>query len=165
MSGAATTCRSFVARAIATAGGAGYSPFAPGTCGSGVGFAIAALVAPVTSLAGFLALTAGITAIGVWAASVADRAWGGHDDQRIVVDEVAGTLITVAFVDRSSLALLALGLIAFRVFDILKPPPIGWIDRAVPGGVGVMLDDVAAGLLAGLVLFGLGCAGWLDGLS
>ncbi len=154
-----------LARAIATAAGAGYSPIAPGTCGSVVGFGIAVATAPWLGLAGFLGLTAVISAVGVWAAAVADRGWGSHDDQRIVVDEVAGYLVTIAFVDRASLALLLAGLVAFRAFDIVKPPPIRRIDRDVGGGLGVMLDDLVAGLMAGLLLFALARAGWLDWLA
>jgi phosphatidylglycerophosphatase A len=146
------------ARLIATAGGAGYAPVAPGTCGTAVAVPLAWLAAPLPLWA-FLALTVAITGAGIAAAGIADRAWGTHDSGRIVIDEVAGYLVTVAFADPSRPAVLALGFVLFRAFDIVKPPPIRWLDRNLPGGTGVVLDDVAAGVGAGLVLLGLDLAG------
>jgi phosphatidylglycerophosphatase A len=146
------------ARVVATAGGAGYSPFAPGTCGTVVAVPLAWLAAPLPLWA-FALVAAGITVVGIGAAAIADRAWGTHDSGRIVIDEVAGYFVTVAFADPASPAVLLLGFVLFRLFDIVKPPPVRWIDRNLPGGPGVVLDDVAAGLGAGLVLLGLDLAG------
>src|SRR5438132_7391565 len=81
--------RTFVARAIATAGGAGYVPIAPGTAGTAVAVPLTWALADL-GWAPFLAITAAITAIGIVAASEADRSWGTHDAGRIVIDEVAG---------------------------------------------------------------------------
>ncbi len=135
-----------VARLVATAGGAGYAPFAPGTCGTAVAVPLAWALAS-TSVWAFAAVIAVVTALGIWAAGVADQSWGTHDSGRIVIDEVAGYLATVALVDRSSLPILLIGFVVFRVLDILKPPPVRWIDRHVAGGAGVVLDDVAAGII------------------
>lgn len=151
--------RSIVARAIATAGGAGYAPVAPGTCGTLVAVPIAWLARDL-SPAGFLALVAAVTVVGIWAAEEADRAWGTHDSGRIVIDEVAGYLLTVAVVDRGAALALGLGFVVFRALDIVKPPPIRWIDEHLPGGAGVVLDDVAAGALGCAVMYGLAQLGW-----
>ncbi len=140
-----------VARAIATAGGAGYLPWAPGTWGTVVAVPIAYLTAS-WPLWAFALFCVAVIAVGIWAAEVADRFWGTHDSGRIVIDEVAGYLVTVALVDRGDLVLLALGFFLFRAFDIAKPPPIRAIDRRMGGGAGVVLDDVAAGVMAGAVL-------------
>lgn len=142
------------ARALATAGGAGYSPVAPGTCGTAVAVPLAWLASSLP-LGAFIAITAAITLAGVWAASVSDAHWGTHDSGRIVIDEVAGFFVTMCFAAPGSIGSLLLGFVLFRAFDIVKPPPVRWIDRAAPGGVGVVFDDVAAGLYAGLILLGL----------
>jgi len=149
---------SLPARVLATAGGAGYSPVAPGTCGTAVAVPLAWLASPLP-LWGFVLVTAAITAAGIAAAGVADRAWGTHDSGRIVIDEVAGYFVTMAFAAPGQPVSLACGFVLFRLFDIVKPPPVRWIDRNLPGGAGVVLDDVAAGVGAGLLLLGLTQAG------
>ena len=113
----------------------------------------------------FIAITAAVTVIGIWAANVADDHWGTHDSGRIVIDEVAGLLVTVALVDRTSWVLLGLGFVLFRAFDIIKPPPVRWVDKNVPGGAGVVLDDVAAGVLACAALYGLSMTSLPDTLA
>ena len=112
-------------------------------------------------------------AAGTWAAGEAERAFGRHDDGRIVIDEVAGQLLGLL-----PLALLAepagrvaphallTGFVAFRAFDIAKPFPVRWAERRLPGGIGVMADDLVAGALAAAVvtaLAGLGAFGALAG--
>lgn len=136
---------------VATAGGVGNAPLAPGTCGTLAAIPIAWWCRDVGALP-YLALVALVALAGTWAAGVADRAWGAHDSQRIVIDEVAGYLLTVAFVDRGSGWMLAAGVLVFRVLDIAKPGPIRWLDRNVHGGLGVMLDDLAAGAAGACLL-------------
>jgi phosphatidylglycerophosphatase A len=136
---------------VATAGGAGYTPRAPGTAGSAVAVPLCWLAAPLPTWQ-FLALALAITAVGVWAAARADASWATHDSGRIVIDEVAGMFVTVAWIDRTDWILLAAGFVLFRLFDILKPPPVRWIDRRLGGGLGVVLDDVVAGLMASALL-------------
>ena len=140
---------SVVARAIATAGGAGYAPVAPGTCGSLVTLPLAWALAGLP-LGAYLGVVAGVIVVGAWAAGVADRVWGTHDSGRIVIDEVAGMLLTLAFVDRRAWPALAIGFVLFRVADIWKPWPARAIDRGFPGGLGVVLDDVVAGAYAAI---------------
>jgi phosphatidylglycerophosphatase A len=145
---------------LATAGGAGYSPIAPGTCGTLIAVPIAYACAGL-SLPLFAAITVAVVLVGIWASNVADGIWQTHDSGRIVIDEVAGYLITVLVVPRDSLPHLLTAFILFRAADIIKPPPIRAIDRHVQGGLGVMLDDVAAGILAAAVLYAIDSTGWL----
>jgi len=153
-----------LAKALATALGAGYSPIAPGTCGTLVTVPLAWALAPLVAWQ-FLLIAAAITGVGIWAAHRADLAWGSHDSGRIVIDEVAGYLITVAFVDRSSGVALAIGFLVFRFLDITKPPPVRWLDDNLPGGWGVVLDDVAAGVMGAALMAGLahfGALAWVE---
>jgi phosphatidylglycerophosphatase A len=155
-----------LSKLVATALGAGYAPRAPGTCGTAVAIPLAWALAslPVWQ---FGLLTVCITLLGVACAQRAGRAWGTEDDQRIVIDEVAGYLITVIPVDRGGWAPLAAGFVIFRALDITKPFPIRWLDEHVPGGWGVMLDDVAAGVMgagAMLLLDHFGALAWLAAL-
>lgn len=142
----------FVIAALATAGGAGYSPVAPGTCGTAVTIPL------VWALSGFptwqwVIICIAITALGIAVASRADRVWGTHDSQRIVIDEVAGYCITMIPVARDHWAPLLVGFVVFRFFDITKPPPVRMIDQKVPGGAGVVLDDAAAGVYGAIVMY------------
>ena len=155
-----------LAKAIATALGAGYSPVAPGTCGTAIAVPLAWALARA-ELWLFFIITVVITLVGVWAAATADRVWGTHDSGRIVIDEVAGYLVTVAVVDRSSWLVLGVGFVVFRFFDIVKPPPVRWLDENLPGGWGVVLDDVAAGVMGAAVMWALahfGAFAYLAGL-
>jgi len=94
-----------------------------------------------------------LLAVGIYAADVAERVYERRDDGRIVIDEVVGQLIALSPAVLSSAnprspLLLAVGFLAFRLFDIWKPGPVRWAERHFGGGAGVMLDDVLAGLLA-----------------
>jgi phosphatidylglycerophosphatase A len=131
------------ARFIASAGGAGFAPKAPGTFGSLVGLVIGALLLQLGHgplLAG--AIIASI--IGVWAVWVVD---GAYDPGWIVIDEVAGMMITMLGLPRVTITGLILAFALFRLFDIVKPGPVGWADRQ-HNAIGVMADDWVAGLLA-----------------
>ncbi|MEB2344068.1 MAG: phosphatidylglycerophosphatase A [Deltaproteobacteria bacterium] len=144
---------------MASGAGAGYAPVAPGTAGSAVGvllfWPLASLGLPL-----FAATLAGAIALGIWAADLAERAYGRKDDGRIVIDEVAGQLLTllplVPAGRARSLGWLVTGFVAFRVLDVWKPGPVRWVQDHLRGGAGVVLDDVlagaigAAGLAAGL---------------
>jgi phosphatidylglycerophosphatase A len=136
---------------IATALGAGLAPKAPGTAGSLVAllpwwFLLRELAWPwygLVLLAGF--------ALGVWACAVCDRRLGRHDQGALVWDEVIGMWITlIAAPPQWWWMWVGFGL--FRLFDIWKPWPVSWADRRVHGGLGVMLDDVLAGIYAAIVL-------------
>jgi phosphatidylglycerophosphatase A len=146
-----------VATIIATSFGAGFMPKGPGTAGTVTAIPMAWALARLGNGA-FLAGLLAITLVGTWASSVFVKATGTDDDQRIVVDEVAGYLLTLALVPRTPVH-LALAFVLFRLFDIWKPGPIRWVDRNVGGGFGVMADDLAAGAVGALILFGLDRAG------
>ena len=140
-----------LAQVLATLFGVGYSPIAPGTAGTLVTVPLAYGLGRL----GEPALWAGtllVIVIAVWAASRAERIYGEHDASRIVIDEAAGYLVAVSLAPGGA-AHLVPAFVLFRVFDILKPPPIGAIDRRVAGGLGVVLDDVAAGIYAAIALF------------
>jgi phosphatidylglycerophosphatase A len=130
-------------------------PFAPGTFGSLVALPLLPLLARVRDVfpAGYVVLVLAIVGIAVWAAGLAEEALGGHDHSRIVIDEVAGMVVAGVFLPGSWLA-AAVAFVLFRLFDVLKPFPAGLIDGRVEGGVGVVGDDVVAGVYAGLT-------GWL----
>jgi phosphatidylglycerophosphatase A len=153
-----------ISKLVATAFGAGYSPRAPGTCGTAVAVPLAWALASL-SMWEFGLVALGVTLVGVVCAQRADRAWGTEDNQRIVIDEVAGYLVTVLPVDRGSWAPLAVGFVIFRVLDIVKPPPVRWLDEHLPGGWGVVMDDVAAGVMGAGALLLLDRAGALDRLA
>ena len=133
--------------ALATGGGAGYSPVAPGTVGSLVGLALWLPLAALSPLA-YGAAVAALVALGIWAAGRAEQVFGGHDDGRITIDEVAGMLVSLAWLPaRPEVA--AVGFLLFRLFDVWKPFPAGAAER-LPGGFGVMADDLVAGAYANL---------------
>jgi phosphatidylglycerophosphatase A len=138
---------------VATAGGVGYLPIAPGTAGSLLVLPVLPWLsssherAPLATMTGVLA----VVVLAVWAAGSAQRSFGTHDDGRVVVDEVAGMLVTGLFLP-ATWAAAGLGFLAFRLFDVWKPPPIGWLDRHVAGGLGVVADDLLAGVYAGVLV-------------
>ena len=130
-------------------------PIAPGTWGSALAIPIFVLFSPVEFWQFGLSLVA-LFFLGIWAAELAERDFGCKDDGRIVIDEVVGQLLTLSPLiilgsSRSPFALVT-GFVLFRCFDIWKPGPVRWSERSFPGGVGVMIDDVMAGILAAIVL-------------
>lgn len=131
--------------------GSGFIRPAPGTWGTLPGLAIAALVMPFPTL--HLLTLIVVTVMGIWLCQSASRLLGVHDHGGIVIDEIAGILLTLVFIEPTWLS-LGLGFFWFRLFDILKPWPIRWIDKRIGGGLGIMLDDILAGLFAWLALQG-----------
>lgn len=153
-----------LALALATAGGVGRAPAAPGTFGSALALLLYFPLAALGPLGYGLAALA-LLAAGIPAAAAAERIYGRRDDGRIVIDEVVGQLLALGplllappLARGHLFALLVAGFFAFRLFDIWKPGPVRWLERRIAGGWGVMLDDVAAGALAAaaLVLLRLG---------
>lgn len=125
--------------------GLGYLPWAPGTWGTLAALPLYWYVMAAWSLPAYIALSLLVTGVGIALAAAAERAHGAHDAQYIVIDEVAGMLWTMVAVPKGPLWLLA-GFVLFRILDATKPGPIGWLDRQVGGGLGVVMDDVLAGL-------------------
>jgi phosphatidylglycerophosphatase A len=147
------TTSDWAAVAIATAGGAGFAPKAPGTAGSIVGVLIYLLIESLHVGAYYPHVIIFFFIVGIWASSRVERLWG-HDSQRIVIDEVVGQMITFAIAagrHQLSAINIVLGFGLFRAFDIVKPFPIRHLER-LKGGLGVVADDVGAGLYALLVL-------------
>jgi phosphatidylglycerophosphatase A len=145
---------------FATSLGAGYSPIAPGTAGSAVALLILWLV-PFSrfTLVAFLVV---VTVVGTWASHVAEAALAKKDPGAIVIDEVAGMTLSLLLLPLPfTLPVLFVGFVLFRVFDVMKPFP-AWRAQALPGGFGIMVDDLIAGLYALIVLLALrAITGWL----
>ncbi|MDP3589852.1 MAG: phosphatidylglycerophosphatase A [Methylobacter sp.] len=131
--------------------GSGLAKKAPGTLGTLAAVPVYWLFAQ-TNLYVYSLLTLIVTVAGIWICDSAAKKLDEHDFGGIVWDEIAGYLITLWLVPFSWQAMV-LGFILFRFFDILKPWPIKWVDRQVHGGLGIMLDDVLAGVFAGALLF------------
>lgn len=126
---------------------------APGTFGTLVGIPLYLLLQNLP-LVGYLAVTAALFALGVWLCHVTTHDLGVHDHPGIVWDEIVGYLVAMTAAPVGWLWLLA-GFGLFRLFDVWKPWPIHLIDRHVSGGMGVMVDDIVAGLYAWLVMYGV----------
>ena len=135
---------------IATVGYCGYSPIAPGTVGSAAGLLVYLLVWWAQWPFFEAALILALFAIGVWAGTTAERYFGGIDPGPIVLDEVVGMLITLAFIPVGIPGAL-IGFVLFRLFDVLKPFPAGRFEK-LHGGLGVMADDAMAAIYANLAL-------------
>lgn len=128
--------------------GAGYFPVAPGTAGTAAAIPLWYALAGLPAWA-YLLATAAVAATGMAAAQRAGRYYGVADSGHIVIDEVAGYLVTMALLPRSAWVALA-GFVWFRLFDVIKPPPARFFDRDPrwKNGAGVVLDDVFAGVWA-----------------
>ncbi len=126
--------------------GSGLSPFAPGTFGTLVAIPLYLIIQPLP-LSYYLALTLLSLVLGFYLCEQTAKALGVHDHGGIVWDEIVGYFITMIAVPLDWKWIIA-GFILFRFFDIVKPWPIKWIDAKVSGGVGIMLDDVLAGIFA-----------------
>ncbi|HSH44159.1 MAG TPA: phosphatidylglycerophosphatase A [Arenicellales bacterium] len=130
--------------------GAGLLPRAPGTWGSLLAVPLFLVLHPYGQVM-FIAAVAALFLIGVYLSGRTARALGVHDHQAIVIDEVAGMLATWIAVE-PGWATITAGFLLFRLFDIYKPWPIRRIDQNLTGGMGIMLDDLLAGLMAAAVL-------------
>ena len=138
--------------------GCGHLPLAPGTWGTLGAIPLYLLLRPHGPVAVAIAAVA-ITAIGIWSSGRVERRLGIEDPQIVCIDEVAGVLVTWIAAPPTTRALVA-GVVAFRIFDQLKPWPARSAEN-LPGGAGIMLDDVAAGIWgAGVLILGR-AVGWL----
>ncbi|MBV9521937.1 MAG: phosphatidylglycerophosphatase A [Alphaproteobacteria bacterium] len=136
---------------LATWFGAGLLPKAPGTWGSLAALPFAWLIAWLAGQTGLFIATLLVFLLGWWAAAAVCRAGGARDPGAVVIDEVAGQWLVLAAAPRT-LLFYAAGFLFFRIADILKPWPASWADRAMHGGLGIMLDDVVAAAYAGAAL-------------
>ena len=142
-----------IARLIATAGGAGYCPVAPGTAGSLVGWLIGFLAATHLPVGWRLPAWVAAVIISIIASTVAERQLGIHDPSVVVIDEVVGMWMVFILLPRAAESLLVslAAFILFRTFDTIKPLPLRWLARA-PGGWGIVLDDLGAAAYTCLIV-------------
>ena len=131
--------------------GSGLIPWAPGTFGTLLGVVIYLLLWPVPHWLYWL-ITLILFIAGIFICGYSARKMGVEDPGAVNWDEVVGYLVTMAFAPRGWPWMLA-GFVLFRLFDILKPWPIRWLDRRVKGGLGIMLDDVAAAVASAILLY------------
>jgi phosphatidylglycerophosphatase A len=130
--------------------GSGLAPLLPGTFGSLAGLPFVIVLSYLGAVySGIFILI--IIPLAIWASDVSERLLGRDDPPEVVIDEVAGLFLTVFLMPLSWLNII-LGFLLFRVFDIFKPFPIGFIDRNVKGGLGIVLDDILAGIYANICL-------------
>ena len=147
-------------RLFITFGGSGLAPKAPGTAGSLAALVVGVILLQLIPMQTFFMLTLAITIIGIFEINKYEKATNSHDDKSIVIDEVSGMWIALMFAIASAktmnydyayeIAILG-SFAAFRLFDIWKPSIIGTIDRKVKGGLGVMGDDIIAGIAGGML--------------
>ena len=143
-----------------TFGGAGLSPKAPGTVGTLASLPVGVAILYYLGIETLFMVTLAITIIGIFEINKYETLTKTHDQQHIVIDEASGiwialmisysSVITLSYAYVDEIAIL-LSFATFRLFDIWKPSTIGWIDREVKGGMGVMLDDVLAGIAGGVL--------------
>jgi phosphatidylglycerophosphatase A len=136
---------------LATGFGVGLAPVAPGTCAALAALLAAWPIRTACGLAGLAVAVALVFGLGCWAADLAAKSSGVADPGWVVLDEIAGQWATLLAAPLDPLA-FALAFVLFRLFDIWKPWPVGWADRHVKGGFGIMLDDLLAAGYAALVL-------------
>jgi len=152
--------RARVADAIATWFGCGYSPSAPGTVGSAAAIAIAIVIEAFARWRPpwFAALAVVVTVPALWAAGETARQRKAKDPQCVVVDEVVGQWLALSGARALNWKSWLAAFLLFRLFDIWKPAPVRQLE-SLPGGVGIVADDLMAGVYAALVLF---LAGWFN---
>ena len=147
---------------VATCGYLGYAPIAPGTFGSAAGLAVFFAVRATGSIGVELATIVVLFLLGIWSGTIAEHHFGGIDPGPVVLDEVVGMLITLAFLP-VNLTGAIVGFLLFRVLDVVKPWPSARFEK-LPGGLGVMADDGMAALYGNVMMWGLLAVapdGWL----
>ena len=138
---------------LAVGFGSGLVPRAPGTAGTVLAVPLYLLMQPLP-LVTYLLITTCLFIAGIWICTYAAEKLGVHDHPSIVIDEIVGYLITMIAAPAGWLPVL-IGFILFRLLDAIKPWPISWFDRNINGGLGIMLDDVIAGIIAMAMIQGL----------
>jgi phosphatidylglycerophosphatase A len=149
-----------IATNIATVFGVGRMPTAPGTAASVIALLFAWIIAAFAGRFALMVTAIIVMGVGAWACEIYARESGKADPSECVIDEVAGQWIICAFAPLTIPAFFA-AFILFRIFDILKPWPISLVERRVPGGLGIMADDVVAALMGCIILVVLGHLGLL----
>ncbi len=129
---------------LATGFYSGYCPIAPGTCGTLLGILVYIFFSALSPFL-YVLTTVATVFLAIWASSWAENFFLRKDSPCIVIDEMAGFLVTMCLLPPTWLTIL-LGFLFFRLFDIIKPPPARFIEEKVKGGWGIVLDDVVAGI-------------------
>ncbi len=138
---------------LATGGWIGFSPVAPGTFGSLAALPICLLISSM-GIGSALIFVVALIIFSTWIVHAAEKIEAKKDPSQLVLDEVCGMAIALFALPFTPFFIIG-GFALFRVFDILKPFPIQWVDKKVPGGWGIMLDDIIAGIFAnGLMRIG-----------
>lgn len=140
---------------LATWFGSGLISRAPGTCGSLTAIPVALLICYYLSVEIFMAAIIAVILIGYWAAAKFEKNIGEADSQMIVIDEVAGqwiTLLPAIMLAGLNPVWIGFSFVLFRLFDILKPWPVSWADKKLKGALGVMADDIIAGIMAAAII-------------
>lgn len=137
---------------IAVGFGSGLAPKAPGTAGTVVAIPLFILMQQLPLLS-YLLFTTCLFIAGIWICSYTSEKIGVHDHPSIVIDEIVGYLITMTAAPAGWLSIV-IGFVLFRLLDALKPWPISWFDRNISGGLGIMVDDVLAGIIAMAIMQG-----------
>ncbi|WP_319525652.1 phosphatidylglycerophosphatase A [uncultured Desulfosarcina sp.] len=135
---------------MATWGLIGFSPLAPGTIGSMAALPLCFLISAMDTVWGTVFLLA-LISFSIRIANGAEKIVGQQDPGMVVIDEVCGMAVTLFALPFTPIFVIG-GFALFRVFDILKPFPIRWFDKTVKGGLGIILDDIVAGIFANLIL-------------
>ncbi|PIE67573.1 MAG: hypothetical protein CSA23_03060 [Deltaproteobacteria bacterium] len=135
---------------VATGGWIGYAPIAPGTFGSIVALPLCWMIASLSTRIAIIVLLV-LIAASTWVSHEAEKMAGQDDPSHVVVDEICGMAVALFGFSFAPPNIIC-GLAFFRLFDILKPFPIGWVDKKVSGGWGIMLDDLLAGMIANALL-------------
>ncbi len=129
----------------------GYIPFVSGTLGSLLGLILYVVLHNYLTTLWLIIISIIFFFMGVYASHKAEQILNEQDSSKIVIDEIVGMIVTMLFL-RPNLTNLAAGFITFRAFDIIKPPPISYVDKNIHGGFGVMFDDLIAGVFANIVI-------------
>ena len=162
MTGRTPSATTRVAMFLATCGYVGYVPIAPGTFGSAAGLLLYLVLEHVASVPLTVTVILGLFLVGVWSGTVAERELAGTDPGQVVLDEVVGMLITLAFM-RVNLTGALVGFFVFRLLDVVKPWPSRRFE-SLHGGMGIMADDAMAAIYGNLLMRGLlalAPMGWL----
>ena len=141
--------RKFLAISSATGWGSGYFPLAPGTAGALVGLVFVVWLNASWFVLSLFSLA--LFALGVWSGGAASQIWKKADPSRVVIDEIVGMMVTMIGIPVTGYFVL-LGFLLFRLFDVWKPVPANYFEVRLPGGWGIMADDVMAGIYANIIL-------------
>lgn len=145
-----------IIKLLATGFGSGLSPFAPGTMGTLVGIPVCLVCLPLSWPARFVSVII-LSALAIVVSGRAETIYSKKDDQRIVIDEIVGFQVAMLPIAITGLN-ICVAFVLFRIFDIWKPFPVNRL-QDLPGGWGVVIDDVAAGIYAGVIMFALNYTG------